>query len=44
MLIVIRAATVVTSDAGRTVHHDASIVGDADRLLPPVSGVADTSR
>jgi cytosine/adenosine deaminase-related metal-dependent hydrolase len=33
MPIVIRDATVVTSDAARTVHHDASIVVDADRIV-----------
>ena len=33
MPIVIRDTTVVTSDAARTVHHDASIVVDADRIV-----------
>jgi cytosine/adenosine deaminase-related metal-dependent hydrolase len=33
MPIVIRDATVVTSDAARTVHHDASIVVDGDRIV-----------
>jgi len=32
MPIVIRDTTVVTSDAARTVHHDAAIVVDADRI------------
>jgi cytosine/adenosine deaminase-related metal-dependent hydrolase len=33
MPIAIENATVVTSDAARTVHHDASIVVDADRIV-----------
>jgi 5-methylthioadenosine/S-adenosylhomocysteine deaminase len=33
MPIVIRDTTVVTSDAARTVHHDASLVVDADRIV-----------
>ena len=33
MALVIRNTTIVTSDAARTVHHDASIVVDADRIV-----------
>lgn len=33
MALVIHDTTVVTSDAARTVHHDASIVVDADRIV-----------
>lgn len=33
MPIVVRDVTVVTSDAARTVHHDAAIVVDADRIV-----------
>ena len=33
MALVIRNTTVVTSDTARTVHHDASIVVDADRIV-----------
>jgi 5-methylthioadenosine/S-adenosylhomocysteine deaminase len=33
MPIVIRDTTVVTSDAARTVHHNASLVVDADRIV-----------
>ncbi len=33
MAFVIRDTTIVTSDAARTVHHDASIVVDADRIV-----------
>ena len=33
MPIVIRDATVVTPHAARTVHHDASIAVDADRIV-----------
>jgi hypothetical protein len=32
MPIVIRDATIVASDAARTVHHEASIVVDDDRI------------
>ena len=33
MALVIRNTTIVTSDATRTVHHDASIVVEADRIV-----------
>src|SRR5215471_18118089 len=33
MALLIRNTTIVTSDAARTVHHDASIVVDADRIV-----------
>ena len=33
MALVIRNTTIVTADAARTVHHDASIVVDADRIV-----------
>ena len=33
MALVIRDTTIVTSDAARTVHHGASIVVDADRIV-----------
>ena len=33
MALVIRNTTVATSDAARTVHHDAAIVVDADRIV-----------
>src|ERR1044071_8667171 len=33
MPIAIRNTTVVTSDAARTVHHDATIVVDGDRIV-----------
>src|SRR5215475_10630517 len=33
MALVIRNTTIVTLDAARTVHHDASIVVDADRIV-----------
>src|SRR5262245_62724627 len=33
MTLVIRNTTIVTSDAARTVHHDGSIVVDADRIV-----------
>jgi len=33
MALVIHNTTIVTSDAARTVHHDASIAVDADRIV-----------
>ena len=33
MALVIRNTTIVASDTARTVHHDASIVVDADRIV-----------